>query len=302
MSSQSKKTVQEASRWIRVGVLSVSALLPVLNTVINRIRAQQEVGLARVNQQNAKYKEKLVAFTTDTQSDVHDRLQSVGTTLSDVLTELRVRSNNQDLIRRTSDLREDLRDRGSKLSHVIAERGGEVSGQLVKRGRQAQQTIAEQDRRFWIAMGFGLGLTVTGIVTFSLVRRRLQHTIEVEEPPIQLTYDTMAASPETDAPVSDAATSASDLHGQIYAVHPSNGHVEALSNGATGSSSSASTSAVNNSAPADAVFVGVASTKYYYPVETPLVLLTDVSEKPVDLIYFTSEQDALAQGFRAAEV
>jgi hypothetical protein len=278
MSSKSKKTAQETSRWIRVGVLSASALLPVLNTVINRIRSQQEAGLALAKQQNAKYtqyKEKLV---TDTQSDVHDRLQSVGTTLADVLTELRARSNNQDLIRRTSDLREDLRDRGSKLSHaiaersgevshaiaersgevshaiaersgevshaiaersgevshVIAERSGEVSDQLVKRGRRAQQTIAEQDRSFWIAMGFGFGLTLTGIVTFVLVRRRLLHAVEVaevDEPSIQLTYDTVTTQPETDVPASEADTPASELHGQIYAVHLPDGDVEALSNG-----------------------------------------------------------------------
>jgi hypothetical protein len=122
MSSKSKKTAQETGRWIRVGVLSTSALLPVVNTVINRIRSQQEAELALANRQNAKYtryKEKLV---TDTQSDVHDRLQSVGTTLSDVLTELRARSNNQDLIRRTSDLREDLRVSCRMLSRNVAVR------------------------------------------------------------------------------------------------------------------------------------------------------------------------------------
>jgi hypothetical protein len=116
---------------------------------------------------------------------------------------------------------------------VIAERSGEVSDQLVRRGRQAQQTIAEQDRSFWIAMGFGFGLTLTGIVTFILVRRRLQHAIEVadvaefDEPAIQLTYDTVTTQAETIVPASEVDTS----HGQIYAIHFPDGDVEALSNG-----------------------------------------------------------------------
>ncbi|MFL5690276.1 MAG: hypothetical protein ACJ795_00580, partial [Ktedonobacteraceae bacterium] len=46
-------------------------------------------------------------------------------------------------------------------------------------------------------------------------------------------------------------------------------------------------------APADAAFVGVMSTKQYYPVATAV--------EAEDLIYFTSEAEARSQGFTAAE-
>ena len=45
--------------------------------------------------------------------------------------------------------------------------------------------------------------------------------------------------------------------------------------------------------PEDAVFVGIASTRFYYPVDTLL--------EEVDLVYFISEEEARAQGFAAAE-
>jgi hypothetical protein len=57
--------------------------------------------------------------------------------------------------------------------------------------------------------------------------------------------------------------------------------------------------------PEDARLLGVVSTKRYYPVETPLDQLptppTGAGEEPSDIIYFSSEEEARAQGFTAAE-
>ena len=57
---------------------------------------------------------------------------------------------------------------------------------LAKRGEWVKE-LAEQKKATWTALGFGLGLTVTGIVTFQLVRRRLLQQVD-EEPAIQLPY------------------------------------------------------------------------------------------------------------------
>lgn len=319
MSSKSKQTVRETGRWIRVGAFSASALLPLVNTAINRIRARQDANVAITRERNPEYKENLVDLTSGAQSEAQEDLQNVAATLSlnELLTELQRRSRNQDLIRRTNELREGVRDRSSKfsraiversgeVSHELAKRSGEVSHELSKRGRYAQQTIAEQDRNFWVALGFGFGLTAAGIITFVLVRRRLQRPTETDEAPIQLSYD--AARPK---PVESA--SASGSRGGIYAVHPSNGHVEVHSDNpshdaidaispTTPSSQTSEDTHGGNTAPADAAFVGVASTKHYYPVETPLDQLANPSEKHPDIIYFTSETEAQAQGFQAAEI
>jgi hypothetical protein len=302
MSSKAKLTVQGTGRLIRIGVFSASALLPLVTTIANRVRARQAAAIAVARERNVGYKENLADLASSAQSEVQERLQTVGATLSDVLTELQTRSNNQELIKRTLDLREDLIDRSSKLSHALVERSGEVSHEFAKRGRQAQMTLAEQERSFWIALGFGFGLTATGIVTFVLVRRRLLQKTEVDEPPIQLPDD--AATPK-----SELDTSTSESRGGIYAIPPSNGHIDVHSdnpsahpiNAAT-ASQSAEDDHSGSTAPADAAFVGVTSTKRYYPVKTPLDQLTATSEKLVDIIYFVSEEEAQSQGFHAAEI
>ena len=56
-----------------------------------------------------------------------------------------------------------------------------------------------------------------------------------------------------------------------------------------------------DTAPPDAAFVGVASTKLYYPIETPLDQLLMEGERPANAIYFQSEQEASRQGFQPAQ-
>lgn len=84
-----------------------------------------------------------------------------------------------------------------KLSQELVKRGEYVKQELVKRGKQVKQELAEQKREFWAALGFGLGLTIAGIVTFQLVRRRLLQEAN-DEPPIQLPFQ---SDPETSLPV-----------------------------------------------------------------------------------------------------
>lgn len=281
----SKNTLLQASgRWVRVGVLSVSTLAPLITTVVERLRAQREVEQVAANLHNEDRIEKVVAVANDVQADLQERLQSVGATLADVLSELRGRSvsTNQDLLKRSSELTDELKERGSKFSQVVAERSSEVSHQLAKQGRKAQKNLVRQDRDFWIALGFGFGLTAAGIITFVLVRRRLQHTDEIDELSIQLPID-----------VARAEVLSSQPRGDIYAVPSVNGY---------GQVERQSVNPAGVVAVADAAFVGVSSTKLYYPVETPLDQLADKADQLVDVIYFTSEKEAQVQGFVAAQV
>ncbi|GCF07245.1 hypothetical protein [Dictyobacter arantiisoli] len=291
MSSSQKKITTETGRWVRVSVLSASTILPVINAIRERMQAQQQAEVAPVSARSQEYKEKVAAFATDVQADWQERVQSVGTTLSDVLTELRARSNNQDLISRTSELRDDLKDRSSKLSQAFAERGSAVTNQWAKKGRKAQQSIAEQDRRFWIALGFGFGLTAAGIVTFVLIRRRLQHPAETEEQAIELPLDAAYTEPVASQP-----------RGEIYSLRSSQEREEAYEDAQSVPEEIDAFEPSASSVPADTSFVGVAYTKQYYPVSTPLDQLADASEQPIDVIYFASEQEAQAQGFTPARV
>ncbi|GCE26671.1 hypothetical protein KDA_21550 [Dictyobacter alpinus] len=332
MNSNQKNILQTTSRWVRVGVLSASALAPVVGSVVERIRAQQQAEQAVADIRNADRKEKVTAFANDVQSDLQDRLQSIGGSLSDVLAELRDHSTNPDLLKRGNELTEELKKRSSKFSQVVAERSGEVSNEfarrsgevsnelakrsrraqkniakssrqaqknIAKRSRLAQKNIAEQDRSLWIALGFGVGLTAASIVTFFLIRRRLQHVDIVEEEVIQLPDDALrTAATSTQRPGAIYSMSAG---GKVQESQPFDG-VVAVKNNDNGQSPQSANELVENEqvTPTDASFVGLASTKQYYPVETPLDQLSEVDGKPVDVIYFSSEQEAQEQGFSAA--
>ncbi|GER87997.1 hypothetical protein KDW_21590 [Dictyobacter vulcani] len=61
---------------VRVGVLSASALAPML-IGCERIRAQQQAEQAAADIRNADRKENVTTFASDVQSDLQDRLQSI---------------------------------------------------------------------------------------------------------------------------------------------------------------------------------------------------------------------------------
>ncbi|GCE18992.1 hypothetical protein [Dictyobacter kobayashii] len=301
MNTKQKNIFQQTGSWARVALLSASTLAPVVNAALERIRAQQKAEQAVADYRNADRKEKVAAFASDVQSDMQERLQLIGSSLADVLEDLRDRSVNQDLWKRANGLTEDFIERSNKFSRELAERGGDFSQELAKRSRKAQQNIAEQDRSFWIALGFGCGLTAAGIVTFVLVRKRLRHAEEDDESPIQLSYDSNRSAIHISQPQGEIhAIRTRDRYpeshpfGEVITVADHDGPVstrsaEELADGA-------------QSTPTDATFVGLASTKQYYPVETPLDQLADADGKPVDVIYFSSEKEAQAQGFTAASV
>lgn len=300
MKSSQKNIFQHAGRWVRVGVLSASTLAPMIGAAVERIRAQQQAEQAAADVRNADRKEKVAAFASDVQSDLQDRLQSIGISLADVLEDLRERSANQEMLKRANELTEDFLERSNKFSQALAERGNEFSHELSKRSRKAQRNIAEQDRSFWIALGFGCGLTAAGIVTFVLVRRRLRYAEAANDDSIQLSYD-----------ANRSAIHLSQPRGEIHAIsrtsypesHPF-GEVEMIADhdGPVSDKSAAELAEAAQSTPTDATFVGLASTKKYYPVETPLDQLNTMDGKPVDVIYFSSEKEAQTQGFTAANV
>ncbi|GHO86685.1 hypothetical protein [Dictyobacter formicarum] len=301
MKSKQKNIFQSAGRWVRVGVLSASTLAPMVGAAVERIRAQQQAEQAAADIRNADRKEKVAAFATDVQSDLQDRLQSIGASLADVLEDLRERSANQDMLKRANELTEDFLERSNKFSQALAERGSEFSHELGKRSRKAQQNIAEQERSFWIALGFGCGLTAASIVTFVLVRRRLRDAKVANDSSIQLSYDANRSRIHVSQP-----------RGEIHAIssktsypesHPFD-EVEMIADhdGPVSDKSATELAESAQSTPTDATFVGLASTKKYYPVETPLDQLGTADGEPMDVIYFSSEKEAQTQGFTAANV
>jgi len=140
MQSTKKDQLENAGRWLRVSILTLTTLAPIITPVISRVLSR------------------LLDKPEESRRDgVSDKVSH------------------------------ELVKRGELAKKKLAKRGELAKKELAKRGEWVKE-LAEQKKATWTALGFGLGLTITGIMTFQLVRRRLLQQVD-EEPAIQLPYD-----------------------------------------------------------------------------------------------------------------
>ncbi len=133
MSNNNKKIVQEASRWLRIGFLTISVLRPVINTLSSRLRDR-----------STTLREKAAKSSTVV-SQSQERLTTAGTSLAaESLNTLKEQPYSKGLLERGSRLAEDLVDRGSKLSHVVSGRGEQVGRDLAESGSKATQGVVDR--------------------------------------------------------------------------------------------------------------------------------------------------------------
>ncbi len=160
---------------------------------------------------------------------------------------------------------------GGETTHDSAERRGGFTQELAKQGQKLLEPIRGRNRTFWSIVGFSIGLVAAGTITYQLVRRRLaQREIEQEEHielPLSNSWDGSGGRPI----------------GEINYIDQEGASVATLE----------IVDLETMEQPADAAFVGVKSTKLYYPIDAEL--------EPKDLVYFSTEEEAKAQGFTAAQ-
>jgi hypothetical protein len=343
---------QQASRWLRVGALTLTTIGPAVNTLLAWMRQRsQSVSERSDDLQESAHDARVAAlqqlddFTQASRQRVAEQanyLQRQAQQLSaqakrlrgslrkeqrqrrklnkalkelrkaglDWSQELLKRGENltedlvaqggkisSDLLERGSELSHDLTERGGKITQGLAERGGQLTQVLVKRGSEVGQDLAKRssalgqdlagrggqmlqstaarkrNNTFWMIFGFSTGLVVAVTVTYLFLRQRIQRDEREQNQQIELASDASRKGKVTERPA-----------GTIR-------HLDSTS------SSVATLQTVDIEhkvvAPADAAFVGVMSTKQYYPVATAV--------EAKDLIYFTSEAEAEDQGFTAAE-
>ena len=220
---------QNAGRWVRVGVLTLTTLGPIINVVSSQIRERTR----KLQQDTAKRGQE-----TLTQSQ--KQLLTVGASLADTLTELKSNPYSQELLKRGSELSGTFAEQGSKLSHelaergskatqVVVERGSDLARDLTQRGSKASQELAKQSQRttrevsrrtqraaqqaqrellrassqvreratspdyaarFWSICGFIVGLASAITAAYFFIRRRIQPNT-TEDASIQLSNHAM---------------------------------------------------------------------------------------------------------------
>ncbi len=238
---------------------------------------------------------------TERGSQVTQELVKRGSKTSQALLE-RGGEVSQDLLKRSSQVSQDLLERGGKTSQTLLERGGEVTQGFVQRGSKLSQNVTgrrgqlleparKRDSRFWTIFGFTTGLFAAGIVTYVLVRRRVaavNYDIDEDEQ-IELPHNGRFKSSSVTRPsgeihyVGSEGTPVATITGTIVENTPQETITEKMQAVRTAPEEQAI------QAPADAAFVGVVSTKRYYPATA--------APDAKDIIYFATEDEAKADGF-----
>ncbi len=267
MDTNSKNKLQETGRWLRVTVLTLTTLGPLINTLAERLRER-----AQVLREAAE------------QLDLAEQS-------SNLSQEVARRSNKatQIIVERSSKATQTIAERGSKASQELVKRGGELTHEVKQRSRQVKEQLAERDGTLWTIVGFSVGLIAASIAAYVFIRRRLEQRAEDNEH-IQLSNNGHFNTP-----------SRSITTGEPHAGGPptSTVQVQAVPTPVESAVAVAEPAPVETERPANATLIGIVSSKLYYPIETPLDQLAGAEAGPVEVVYFTSEDEAKAQGFVA---
>jgi len=175
------------------------------------------------------------------------------------------------LVQSGGKITQNVLDFGGKTTQDLAERSGEFTQELAKRGQRLLEPVRKRDRTFWSMVGFSVGLLAAGTITYQLVRRRMGQQVTEQDEHIEL--------PQSNSWDGSGGRPA--------------GEISYIDQGGTSVATLEIVDVETIEQPADAAFVGVNSTKLYYSVDTEL--------EPKDLVYFTTEEEAKAQGFTAGQ-
>lgn len=292
MTTDKKQIAREVARWIRVGTLALTVVGPIINTLRARVKAQAEA-------------QRPVIKSATTLADTQQKLIAVGSALNEALDDLKHNPYGQDLRRRGEDVASELIERGNRLSQRVIERSNQITSNVAKRsseltqdlaerGNQVSETItqrgrevAERSNPLVLLAGFLVGLAVTAISVYLIIRKRMQSRQLEDDAQIELPNQGSLTGSIEGHFVPSAQTTTPQA--------PTRTPTPIKTSSANGASAAA------NVVPADAVLVGVVNTRRYYPIETPLEQLETADSEPLDIVYFTSEEEAKTRGFSAVE-
>lgn len=288
MNHDNTNTETTGGRWLRISLLTLTMVAPVVNTIMDYLRKRSDLGSASSEDQvSARQRLDELAYTTRQRAAT--QAQQLQNWAQDWSRDLRKRGEDlaEDVAAQSGKISQDMLARGSKVTRDITKRGNKVTRRLAKRSQQLSRSLTERsnqllqpDRKrnstFWTIFGFSVGMVTAGVVTYLLIRKRMQrHALEAEQQ-FELSQERSwenggwERQREQGKPVGEIVYM--DNEGPIVATLES----------------------VTVETPAGAAFVGVVSTKRYYPVEVTL-------DDGLELVYFVSEDEAKAQGYSVAE-
>lgn len=265
MNTNNKNMLQETGRWLRVAVLTLTTLGPVINALVERLRKQAQA--LREATEQLDLAEQSSNFTQQVAQRSSKATQAIA--------------------ERSSQATQAIAERSSKASQELVKRGGELTHEVKQRSRQVTEQLAEPNGTLWAIVGFSIGVIAASIAVYVFIRRRIEQQAE-DNKQIQLpNYESLSRS-----------TTMGEAH-PISQPTPTV-QVQVVPSPVESAVAVAEPMPTETERPANATLIGVVSTKLYYLVETPLDQLAGSQEGPVEVVYFTSEDEAKAQGFAAA--
>ena len=299
MNHDNTNTETSGGRWLRVSLLTLTMVAPIVNSIMDYFRKRAELdGASTADQVSSR--QRLDELTYATRQRAGAQAQQLQNWAQDWSQDLRKRGEDlaEDLAAQSGKISQDLLARGSKVTRDITKRGSRVQRDITKRGRKVTRRLAKRSKKlshdltersnqllqpnrkrnstFWTIFGFSLGMVIAAVVTYLLIRKRLERQALEAEQQFELSQVRSGERQgEQGKPAGEIIYM--DNEGAVIAT------VEAVD---------LDTGEVV--APADAAFVGVVGTKRYYPIEVTL-------DDGLELVYFVSEDEARAQGYSVAE-
>jgi len=299
MNHDNTNTETSGGRWLRVSLLTLTMVAPIVNSIMDYFRKRAELDGASTADQ-VPSRQRLDELTYATRQRAGAQAQQLQNWAQDWSQDLRKRGEDlaEDLAAQSGKISQDLLACGSKVTRDITKRGSRVQRDITKRGRKVTRRLAKRSKKlsqdltersnqllqpnrkrnstFWTIFGFSLGLVIAAVVTYLLIRKRLERQALEAEQQFELSQVRSGERQgEQGKPAGEIIYM--DNEGAVIAT------VEAVD---------LDTGEVV--APADAAFVGVVGTKRYYPIEVTL-------DDGLELVYFVSEDEARAQGYSVAE-
>ena len=293
MNQDNTNTETSGRRWLRVSLLTLTMVAPIVNSIMDYFRKRAELnGASTADQVSSRQRLDELTYATRQRAGAQaQQLQNWAQGWSqdlrkrgeDLAEDLAAQSGkiSQDLLARGSKVTRDITKRGSRVTRDITKRRSKVTRRLAKRSKKLSRDLAERSNQlrnspFWTIFGFSVGLVIAAVVTYLLIRKRLESQALEAEQQFELSQvRSWERQGEQGRPAGEIVFM--DNEGAVVAtteaVDLDTGEVVA---------------------PADAAFVGVVDTKRYYPIEVTL-------DDGLELVYFVSEDEARAQGYSVAE-
>ncbi len=240
MNKGNQNEEQEGSRWLRVGLLTLTLLGPIIKTIAERMRqrsqalqdttltaqmaarqrldeltqagrqvaleqAQQLQEQARQLQAQALQLRAALSENTEQSLKVAEQMRKAGEEWSRELMK-RGSKVTHDLAERSGHLTDELVERGGKISADLAKRSSKVARDLAERGEDLLEPVRKRDGAFWTTLGFGIGLTAAVVVTYLFVRQRFLQQATEENQQIELPQNGYRSTTERETPARPATT------------------------------------------------------------------------------------------------